>query len=177
MFDLFYAIDGVMLAFAVAAAVFAFKQAGERVVPRWFILAPGVFASAAAIALLSYPDVRDLLQLQVWSIASIGLLIGVARGAFMRLDSDHNWQLVRLKWSYDWLVIAVAVLVMSILQFASRSGCASRIPSRPRSSCQRCWPAPICSAPRWSHGPRRLDRPHRPARLERSRVLPNSEDR
>jgi hypothetical protein len=107
-----------MLAFAVAAAVFAFKQAGERVVPRWFILAPGVFASAAAIALLSYPDVRDLLQLQVWSIASIGLLIGVARGAFMRLDSDHNWQLVRLKWSYDWLVIAVAVLVMSILQFA-----------------------------------------------------------
>jgi hypothetical protein len=118
MFDLFYAVDGVMLAFAVAAAVFAFKQAGERVVPRWFILAPGVFASAAAVALLSYPDVRDLLQLQVWSIASIGLLIGVARGAFMRLDSDHNWQLVRLKWSNDWLVIAVAVLVMSILQFA-----------------------------------------------------------
>jgi hypothetical protein len=118
MFDLFYAIDGVMLTLAIAAAVCAFKQAGERVVRRWIILAPGVFASAAAIALLSYPDVRDLLQLQVWSIASVGLLIGVARGAFMRLDSDHNWQLVRLKWSYDWLVIAVAVLVMSILQFA-----------------------------------------------------------
>ena len=85
---------------------------------RRIILALGVFASAAAIALLSYPDVRDLLQLQVWSIASIGLLIGVARGAFMRLDSDHNWQLVRLKWSYDWLVIAVAVLVLAIAQFA-----------------------------------------------------------
>ena len=118
MLDLFYAVDGIMLAFAVAAAVFAFRQAGERVVPRWFMLAPGVFASAGAIALLSYPDVRDLLQLQVWSIASAGLLIGVARGAFMRLDSDHNWQLVRLKWSNDWLVIAVAVLVLSIVQFA-----------------------------------------------------------
>jgi len=118
MSDLFYAIDGIMLAFAFAAAVYAFKQAGERVVPRWIVLAPGVFASAASIALLSYPDVRDLLQLQVWSIASIGLLIGVARGAFMRLDSDHNWQLVRLKWSYDWLVIAVAVLVLAIAQFA-----------------------------------------------------------
>ena len=118
MFDLFYAIDGLMLALAVAAAVCAFQQAGERVVRRWIILAPGVLASAAAVALLSYPDVRDLLQLQVWSIASVGLLIGVARGAFMRLESDHNWQLVRLNWSYDWLLIAVAVLVLSILQFA-----------------------------------------------------------
>jgi hypothetical protein len=118
MFDLFYAIDGLMLVLAIAAVVCAFKQAGERVVRRWIILAPGVCATLASIALLSYPDVRDLLQLEVWSIASVGFLAGVARGAFMRLDSDHNWQLVRLKWSYDWLVIAVAVLVLAILQFA-----------------------------------------------------------
>ena len=48
----------------------------------------------------------------------VGILAGVARGAFMRLDSDHNWNLVRLKWSYDWLVVAVVVLVLSIVQFA-----------------------------------------------------------
>ena len=65
MFGLFYAVDGAMLAFAVAATVCAFKQAGERVVRRWIVLAPGVLASLAAIVLLSYPDVRDLLQIEV----------------------------------------------------------------------------------------------------------------
>ncbi len=118
MFSLFYAVDGTMLALALGAVICAFNQAGERVVRRWVVLMTGVLASLASIALLSYPDVRDLLQLEVWSIAAVGLLIGVARGAFMRLESDHNWQLVRLKWSYDELVIAVAVLVLSIAQFA-----------------------------------------------------------
>jgi hypothetical protein len=118
MFDLFYAIDGLMLALAVAAVVYAYRQAGERVVRRWIILAPGVLASAAAIALLSYPDVRDLLQLEVWSIAAVGVLIGAARGAFMSLDSDHNWSLVRLKSAHDCLWVTIAVLVLAILQFA-----------------------------------------------------------
>jgi len=54
------------------------------------VLATGVLASLAAIALLSYPDVRDLLQLEVWSIAAVGILIGAARGQFMRMESDHN---------------------------------------------------------------------------------------
>ena len=118
MLDLFYAVDGVMLALAIAAAVCAVALTRHRIVPGWMVPAPGVLASLAAIALLSYPDVRDLLQLEVWSIAAVGLLIGVARGAFMRLDSDHNWQLVRFKWSYDWLVVAIAVLVLAIVQFA-----------------------------------------------------------
>ncbi len=85
---------------------------------RWVVLAPGVLAMLAAIALLSYPDVRDLFQLEVWSIAAVGILAGSARGAFMGLESDHNWNLVRLKWSYDWLLVAVVVLVLSILQLA-----------------------------------------------------------
>jgi hypothetical protein len=118
MFDLFYAVDGLMLALALAAVVCAYSEAGQRVVSRWRVAAPGLFAILAAIALLSYPDVSDLLELQVWSVAAIGLLAGVARGQFMRLDSDHNWRLVRLNWSYDWLMIAVAVLVLAIAQFA-----------------------------------------------------------
>jgi hypothetical protein len=117
MFNLFYAVDGLMLALALGAAVCAYQQAGERVVRRVLVLGPGVLAALAAIVLLSYPDVRDLFQLEVWSVAAAGILVGVARGAFMRLDSDHNWNLVRLKWSYDWLVIAVAVLVLALAQF------------------------------------------------------------
>jgi hypothetical protein len=73
MFGLFYAVDGAMLALAVAVAVCAFKQAGERVVRRGIVLAPGVLASLAAIVPLSYPDVRDLLQLELWSVAAAGI--------------------------------------------------------------------------------------------------------
>jgi len=118
MLDLFYAVDGVMLALAIAAAVCAVALTRHRIVPGWMVPAPGVLASLAAIALLSYPDVRDLLQLEVWSIASVGILAGAARGQFMRLDSDHNWRLVRLEWAYDWLWVAIAVLLLAILQFA-----------------------------------------------------------
>jgi hypothetical protein len=48
----------------------------------------------------------------------VGILAGAARGQFMSLDSDHNWRLVRVNWIYDWLAVAVAVLLLAILQFA-----------------------------------------------------------
>jgi hypothetical protein len=146
MLDLFYAVDGVMLALAIAAAVCAVALTRQRIMPSWVVPAPGVLASLAAIALLSYPDVRDLLQLEVWSIAAVGILAGAARGQFMRLDSDHNWRLVRLRWAYDWMWVALGVLLLAILSSPSRSGCASRTRSRPRSSCRWCWPAATCWA-------------------------------
>jgi hypothetical protein len=118
MLGLFYAVDGAMLALAIGAVISAARLTGQRIVSRWMVLAPGVLASLAAIALLSYPDVRDLLQLEVWSIAAIGILAGGTRGQLMRQDSDHNWRLVRLNWLYDWLGVAIAVLLLAILQFA-----------------------------------------------------------
>ena len=82
------------------------------------MLATGVLASLAAIALLSYPGVRDLLQLDVWSVTAVGIPAGDARGQFMRMESDHNWGLVRLTWAHDWLWVSIAVLLFAILQFA-----------------------------------------------------------
>jgi hypothetical protein len=118
MFDLFYAVDGVMLLLAAASTACAIAEMKERIVKRGVVLATGVLASLAAIALLSYPDVRDLLQLEVWSIAAVGILVGAARGQFMRMESDHNWSLVRLTWAHDWLWVSIAVLLLAILQFA-----------------------------------------------------------
>ena len=115
---LFYAVDGVMLALAFAALACAIALTKWRVVPRWVVPATGILASLSAIALLSYPDVRDLLQLEVWSVAAVGILAGSARGQFMRLETDHNWRLVRLKWAYDWMAVAIVVLLLAILQFA-----------------------------------------------------------
>ena len=117
MLDLFYAVDGVMLALALASTVCAIALTRRRIRPAWVVPATGVLASLSAIALLSYPDVRDLLQLEVWSIAAVGILAGAARGQSMRLDSDHNWRLVRLRWAYDWMWVSLAVLLLAILQF------------------------------------------------------------
>jgi hypothetical protein len=83
------------------------------------VLATDVLASLAAIALLSYPGVRDLLQLEVWSVTAVGIPAGAARGQFMRMESDHNWGLVRLTWAHDWLWVSIAVLLFAILQFAN----------------------------------------------------------
>jgi len=79
MADLFYAVDGVMLLLAAGATACAVAEMRQRVVKRWMVLATGVLAALAAIALLSYPDVRDLLQLEVWSVAAVGILAGFAR--------------------------------------------------------------------------------------------------
>jgi hypothetical protein len=116
--DLFYAVDGVMLLLAAAAVACAITEMKQRIVRRWMVLATGVLASLAAIALLSHPDVRDLLQLEVWSVAAVGILLGAARGQFIRMESDHNWNLVRLTWAHDWLWVAIAVLLLAIAQFA-----------------------------------------------------------
>jgi len=116
--QLFYAVDGMMLVLALAAVACSVALTRRRIMPSWVVPATGVLASLAAIALLSYPDVRDLLQLEVWSIAAVGILAGAVRGQFMRLDSDHNWRLVRLRWAYDWTWVAIAVLLLAILQFA-----------------------------------------------------------
>ena len=118
MYDLFYVIDGMMIVLAVVAATLAVRQTGLRIVRRWTVLAIGVLASLSAIALLSYPDVGDLLQLEVWSVAAIGILAGAVRGQFMRLEADLNWGLVRLQWVYDWAFVAVVVLLLTIAQFA-----------------------------------------------------------
>jgi len=115
---LFYAVDGVMLLLAAAAVACAVAEMKQRIVKRWMVLATGILAALAAIALLSYPDVHDLLQLEVWSVAAVGILAGVARGQFMGMESDHNWRLVRLSWAHDWLWVAIAVLLLAILQFA-----------------------------------------------------------
>jgi hypothetical protein len=118
MLDLFYVVDGVMLALALAAAACAVALTRQRIRPGWVVPATGVLASLSAIVLLSYPDVRDLLQLEVWSVAAVGILAGAARGQFMRLESDHNWRLVRLRWAYDWTGVALVVLLLALLQFA-----------------------------------------------------------
>jgi len=114
----FYLADIFMLVLALAAMAVAVRQSRGQIVPRWQLLPPGVLATLATVALLIYPHPRDLLDLGMWLAGSLGLLVGAARGAFMGMESDHNWRLVRLRYGKDELWGAIALAAFAALNFA-----------------------------------------------------------
>jgi len=113
----FYLSDIVLLLAAIAAAVTAIPQSRGKVVPRWHLLLPGVLATVATIALMSYPHPKDLLDLEMWSTGAVGFLVGAARGQFMGVDSDQSWGLVRLRYGRDALWAAIALACFAAIHF------------------------------------------------------------
>jgi len=109
-------IDGAMLACAIGAAVAIFFEARRLVVPRWRLLLPGVLAALSDAILIAFPAYRDLFQLELWTVNSAALLAGVARGALMGMFSDHNLGQVRLRRTYDGIVVAVLLVGFAIAQ-------------------------------------------------------------
>ena len=84
---------------------------------RWVLLLPGVLATLGSIANLSYPYPRELLDLQIVTAGAIGFLIGSARGAFMGMESDGNWGLIRLRDDRDENVVAGLFVLAAVIHF------------------------------------------------------------
>ncbi len=112
----FYVADAAMLALAIAAALMAYRECGRRIVPRWHLLLPGVLASLATASLIAYPELRDLLQLERWTVGTAVLLVGAVRGAFMGMSSDRAFGLVRLRSALDGAAVASAQVVLAAFQ-------------------------------------------------------------
>ena len=113
-----YTIDAVMVLAALCAVVSALGEARRRPIRRELLLMPGAFALLATILLLAFPTTSDLLDTGFWTVLLVTVLIGVARGAFIGMASDHYWKLVRLDHGIDALLAAVGVLLVAIVQFA-----------------------------------------------------------
>jgi hypothetical protein len=113
----FYLSDGLMLAFALAAAASAVVQSRGQVVPRWTLLLPGVLASIATVSTMIFPHPRDLLELEMWTAGVIGFLVGAARGQLMGMESDLNWGLVRLRYTKDELWVALVFVLFAFVHF------------------------------------------------------------
>ncbi len=117
-----YGLDAVILLLAIAGALVAMRERRQRHVPRWRLLVPGLAAMAGTVILLSYPDIRDLANPQMWTIGLVGIAVGAARGWAMRLDSDHSFARVRLRSGGDAAWVAWILVLFAALQGAIETG-------------------------------------------------------
>ena len=79
---------------------------------------PGAFALLATILMLAFPTTSDLFDSGFWTVLMVSVLVGVVRGAFIGMASDHYWKLVRLDHGIDAPLAALGVLLITIVQFA-----------------------------------------------------------
>jgi hypothetical protein len=113
----FYVSDIVMLLFALAAAASALRQGRGKIVPRWALLLPSLFASIATVGTMIFPQPRDLLEPAMLTAGVLGFVIGGLRGYLMRMESDHNAGIVRLTYGKDALWSAIAFALFAIVHF------------------------------------------------------------
>jgi len=119
---LMYGLDLLILLIAIAGALFARCERKQRRIPRWYLLVPGVASTICALILLSYPDIRDLADPQMWTIGLAGVAVGAMRGWAMHLDSDHAFAQVRLRSGSDAAWVAWALVALAALQGAIETG-------------------------------------------------------
>lgn len=113
-----YVFDSAMMVAAIVAVTSAVVECKREPFKRWRLLMPGTFAILATILLFAFPDVTDLLQVQLWMVMVVSILLGVARGGLIGMASDHYWKLVRLDRGIDSLLGAVIVLLVAAVQVA-----------------------------------------------------------
>jgi hypothetical protein len=107
-------LDGVMVALSLAALYFAVRERHRRV-QHWHMLLPGLFAVGASVMIVAFPRVSDLWEPQRLIIAVAALLVGVARGRFMRLASDRIYRLTVLRHSADSIIVAAVLAATAAL--------------------------------------------------------------
>jgi hypothetical protein len=117
-----YALDSVILLLALAGALVAGRERRQRLVPRWRLLIPGLASTVGTLILLSYPDIRDLADPQMWTIGLAGIAVGTVRGWAMHMDSDHAFARVRLHNGGDAAWGAWTLVLLAALQGAIETG-------------------------------------------------------
>lgn len=108
--------DLVMVSFAVGAVWCALQERRPHPIGRWRLLLPGVLAALADTVLIAFPQYRDLFQLELWTVNTAALLAGLARGSLLAMFSDHNLKVVRVRRTWDAVVVASLLLGFALLQ-------------------------------------------------------------
>jgi hypothetical protein len=117
-----YGLDLVILLLAIAGALVAGREGQQRRVPRWHLLIPGLASAIGTLILLSYPDIRDLADPQMWTIGLAGVGVGALRGWAMHMDSDLAFAEVRLRSGGDAAWVAWPLVLLAALQGAIETG-------------------------------------------------------
>ena len=95
-------------------------QARERIVRTWRLAIPAVFAGVVAIVLLAGVFDATLVHDGEWLAGlAMGGLIGRACARTLAVETDRVWGLVRVPRAADGLLAAVALVILSFVDFAS----------------------------------------------------------
>jgi len=101
----------------LSACVAAFPELRRWPIPRWRLAVPSLLIAAATLVLLYLPPSNDLREPQVWMMALVAALLGLARGALIGLQVDQGSGRLLLSRAPEgfWIAIAAALLVVGDL--------------------------------------------------------------
>jgi hypothetical protein len=105
-------VDAAMVVLSLAALLCAVGEY-RGIVKHWHVLRPGLFSTAAAVAMVAYPRWTDLLEPERAIIAVVTLLAGAVRGRFMKVDSDRMNGVADLHRPADGVVVAAVQAAMA----------------------------------------------------------------
>jgi hypothetical protein len=123
-----YGLDLLILLLALGGALVANGERHEHLVPRARLILPGVLAILGAVILLAYPNIRDLADLQAWSVGLTGVAVGALRGGMMSLQVDQAFGLARLHRAGDGIMVGGLMAVCAAVQGGIETGLHSENP-------------------------------------------------
>jgi hypothetical protein len=98
---------------AIAACVVAFSERRARPLPYWRLLPLPLLIAAATVVLFYVPPSNDLGDPAVWMAALVSGVVGVARGAWVGLEVDHQQRRFLLRRAPEafWIALAATLLI------------------------------------------------------------------
>lgn len=114
LINLFVA-QGVIILAALGAMLSAVPEGRRQVIRPWRLLVPPVLAAAAAFVEVVYPSLRELDQPEMWELAVIAGVVGLARGQFMAIEVDQVWNVIRLRGMPSGLWVCIALVLLALV--------------------------------------------------------------
>ena len=97
------------------ACIVAFPSQRAVPLPRWRLAVSAVLLAAAAFVLLSLPPHNALHEPEVWLVGLPFFLVGIGRGAWIRLQVDHGQGKLRLARAAEEFWVAVLALLLLLV--------------------------------------------------------------
>ena len=110
-----YAAQIVIVLAALGAMLSAVPEGRQRVIRPWQLLVPPGLAALAAFVEVIYPSLQQLHQPEMWELAVIAGVAGLARGQFMPLEVDHVWNVIRLRRAPEGLWATIALVLLALI--------------------------------------------------------------
>jgi hypothetical protein len=103
----------LVVVLAIVACVVAYAERRARPLPYWRLLPLPLMIAAATVVLFYVPPSNDLGDPAVWMAALVSGVVGVARGAWVWLEVDHQQRRFLLRRAPEafWIALAATALI------------------------------------------------------------------